>query len=236
MNFKTRSQQPELMDDPNLPENELRLALKDLALVNRYLGGNRITIKAIRKIMSIYPNKKHWKIVDVGCGDGEVLRQIAREFESESDRSIEFKGLDINNKSIKRARSKSQGIENLTFSAQNILLLKEDTCTCDIILCTLTMHHFNDKQIVQFLQQFQKLAAYAVIINDLERSKIAYRLFQLFSGIFMKSKIAKYDGRVSIARGFKKEELETFSKKLALDNYSITWKWAFRYLWVIKTL
>ena len=60
---------------------------------------------------------------------------------------------------------------------------------CDIILCTLTMHHFTDQQICTFIKTFVQLASTGVIINDLQRSKIAYRLFQLFSGIFMKSKL-----------------------------------------------
>ena len=235
MNFNKRSTAPELMDDAELPEAELRLALKDLAVVNKYLGGNQITINALEGMITSQPDKKLWRVMDVGCGDGEVLRQIARHFKN-LDYKIEFIGLDINEKSIARARKKSEGISHLTFSTQNILTLDAATAGCDIILCTLTMHHFTDQQICTFIKTFVQLASTGVIINDLQRSKIAYRLFQLFSGIFMKSKIAKYDGKVSIARAFKKEELETYSKQLALDSYSIQWKWAFRYLWVIKTI
>lgn len=235
MNFNKRSTAPELMDDAELPEAELRLALKDLAVVNKYLGGNQITITALEGMITSQPDKKLWRVMDVGCGDGEVLRQIARHFKN-LDYKIEFIGLDINEKSIARARKKSEGISHLTFSTQNILTLDAATAGCDIILCTLTMHHFTDQQICTFIKTFVQLASTGVIINDLQRSKIAYRLFQLFSGIFMKSKIAKYDGKVSIARAFKKEELETYSKQLALDSYFIQWKWAFRYLWVIKTI
>lgn len=235
MNFNTRSTLPELMDDPTLPEADLRLALKDIATVNRFLGGNAITIKALEKMITRHPSKKKWRVVDVGCGDGEVLRQIARYFK-DKPYTIDFLGVDINDKSIERARHKSEGIEQLTFSTQNILTINESTFDCDVILCTLTMHHFSDEQLIAFMKKFQELASIGIIVNDLQRSKIAYRLFQLFSGIFMKSKIAKYDGRISIARSFRKEELETYSKQLALRDYSINWKWAFRYVWVIRTI
>lgn len=235
MNFKKRSNLPELMDDPNLPEDQLRLALKDIALVNKYLGGNVITIKALEKLIKLYPDKKEWKIVDVGCSDGEVLRQIAYHF-SKKNINIQFLGIDINAKSILRAQKKSKGLENISFQEKDILTLDETTFSCDIILCTLTVHHFTDNEIIKFLSKFKVLAKTAIIVNDLERSKIAYRLYQLFSAVFMKSSVTKYDGKVSIARSFKRKDLESYSKQLALTNYSISWKWAFRYLWIIKTI
>jgi hypothetical protein len=48
--------------------------------------------------------------------------------------------------------------------------------------------------------------------------------------------MTKVDGLVSILRGFKKEELTQFSNKLKLENYSIQWKWAFRYQWIISNI
>jgi heme/copper-type cytochrome/quinol oxidase subunit 2 len=46
--------------------------------------------------------------------------------------------------------------------------------------------------------------------------------------------MSRQDGLTSILRGFKKEELIDFSKKLKLNNYKIQWKWAFRYQWIIE--
>jgi hypothetical protein len=48
--------------------------------------------------------------------------------------------------------------------------------------------------------------------------------------------MSREDGLVSILRGFKKNELEEFSKKLSLKNYTIRWKWAFRYQWIITKI
>ena len=45
--------------------------------------------------------------------------------------------------------------------------------------------------------------------------------------------MSKEDGLVSILRGFKKPELQQFSKILNFKNYTIEWKWAFRYQWII---
>jgi hypothetical protein len=53
--------------------------------------------------------------------------------------------------------------------------------------------------------------------------------------VFLKTKIAKHDGLVSVARGFKKEELKQISEKIE-GQHHIKWKWAFRYQWSIKTI
>ena len=42
----------------------------------------------------------------------------------------------------------------------------------------------------------------------------------------------KQDGLISILRAFKREELEHMSEKLNLKS-QISWKWAFRYQWII---
>jgi len=113
---------------------------------------------------------------------------------------------------------------------------EHESFNCDIIICTLTLHHFFDEEILVFMKQFVKLAKVAIVINDLQRSKIAYHLFRLFSRIFIKSHVAKNDGLVSIASGFKKHELKKVAQQLKLKHSKITWKWAFRYLWLIKTV
>jgi hypothetical protein len=73
-----------------------------------------------------------------------------------------------------------------------------------------------------------------IVINDLQRSAVAYRLFQLVCFLFRLNSMSRQDGLISILRGFKKEELVNFSKRLQLNKYKIQWKWAFRYQWIIE--
>ena len=86
MNFNKRSTAPELMDDAELPEAELRLALKDLAVVNKYLGGNQITITALEGMITSQPDKKLWRVMDVGCGDGTLMEYL--KIEQKNDEAI----------------------------------------------------------------------------------------------------------------------------------------------------
>ncbi|RZJ83714.1 MAG: methyltransferase, partial [Chryseobacterium sp.] len=111
-----------------------------------------------------------------------------------------------------------------------------ETMRYDIALCTLTLHHFSDEEILQIMATFNRNAAIGVVVNDLHRSKAAYRLFALICKVFSLNKMSREDGLVSILRGFRKGELEQFSKKLGLKKYSIHWRWAFRYQWIISNI
>lgn len=49
----------------------------------------------------------------------------------------------------------------------------------------------------------------------------------------MKNEMVRRDGLTSILRAFKKKDLENIAKEINV-NFSIRWKWAFRYLFILK--
>ena len=105
----------------------------------------------------------------------------------------------------------------------------------DIVLCTLTLHHFKEDEIMKLMTLFYANSTIGIVINDLHRSALAYYLFIGLCFVFGLNHMSKEDGLVSILRGFKKVDLHLYSKQLQLKNCSIKWKWAFRYQWIIKT-
>jgi 2-polyprenyl-3-methyl-5-hydroxy-6-metoxy-1,4-benzoquinol methylase len=232
--FSKRCTEREIMDDPLISEKELNEALVDIAFVNKWLGGNAITVKAVRQLLEQYPDKQQWSIADVGCGDGEMLRLLAEKLRIEG-LTFTFTGIDINEKGLERARLLSNSSKPITYINKDIHTIMTEIPAYDIVISTLTLHHIKEVQIIDFLKAMTAISGYAVIINDLDRSKIAYGLFKVFSRIFIKSRVAKNDGLVSIASAFKRKDLERYSKELAASKHKITWKWAFRYLWCITT-
>lgn len=232
LNFPVRSNQPELMDSFNEPIVTLKAVFQDINRVNKFLGGNHITINAIQKIIDKNPQEQYI-IVDMGCGDGNMLREIALYFRKNKLNGV-FTGIDLNKNALIIAKETSQNFPEIQFLYQDILQLNESDFPCDILINTLTMHHFTDEQVIVFLKKFTQLSRLAVIINDLERSRWAYYLFHLFSSIFIKTKIAKIDGLLSIRRAFVKQELLVYAQQLPQIQHTIEWKWAFRYLWILQ--
>ncbi|MCE2612206.1 methyltransferase domain-containing protein [Flavobacteriaceae bacterium D16] len=229
--FRNRTTEAELMDDTTLAPEKLNEVLRDVSLANRLLGGNRITHRAVLNILQKEPDKE-FSIMDVGCGEGAMLRQLALICRKNKYR-VSFRGLDINKAAINLAEKYSADFPEIKYYTKDILQDDVEGLVSDIVLCTLTLHHIPTAQIPKFLEKLSHVARVAVVVNDLQRSPWAYYLFKIFSTIFIKTKIARHDGLVSVKRGFKRKELFAFSSQVS-DYYSIVkWKWAFRYLLIL---
>lgn len=231
VNTQYRTQESEIMDDFSLQGEELREALDQIARINQLLGGNKITLGGIKKVIQS-SKAKTFTIADIGCGNGDMLRMLS-DFAQKNKLNFKLTGVDANDFTINYAKKLSKDYPNIEYQCVDIFSKDFKTLKFDIILCTLTLHHFTNEQILNIITIFKDNAKTGIIINDLHRSKLAYWLFELICFIFKLNRMSRQDGLISILRGFKKNELEEFSKKLNLKNYNINWKWAFRYQWII---
>lgn len=227
-----RSREPEIMDDFDLQGKELEKTLQDIDIVNKWLGGNKLTVTGIKKLLKDHPRDKLFHIADIGCGNGAMLRKVATWGREEGYR-LKLTGIDANLHAIEIAEKLSTSYPEIQYSSINIFSKEFEKFESDIILCTLTLHHFKDPDIIKLLGIAYANARIGIVINDLHRSKIAYFLFKAFSRLFIKNEIAKKDGLISILRGFRKQDLQVFSKYIPSDRQEINWKWAFRYRWII---
>lgn len=231
MDFTVRSTLDELMDDPNMEFEVLKKAYKDINLCNKILGGEGITLNGVVHLVKNYPQKSY-TILDMGCGDGSMLVKLSEHLfkNGVSHRMI---GVDQRADVLRIAEQKTQHLSHINFHKQDILQAGKEF-ECDILINTLTMHHFGEERIEAFLSKFANLARLGIVINDLHRSKWAYHLFKIFSVFFIKTDVAKYDGLVSISKGFKRQELLTLAKNIPNVTHTIHWKWAFRYVWLME--
>ncbi len=235
INTEFRSEQTEIMDDFLLEGEELIKALDKIAHINRFLGGNELTLNGVKQLLTKSDISKPIIIADIGCGNGEMLRMLA-DYGSKNNLIFKMIGIDANEFTINYARKLSDNYPNIEYYCIDVFDDYFGSLKYDIVLCTLTLHHFSNEKIINLITTFNNNATTGIVINDLQRSKLAYRLFDKICIVFSLNKMSREDGLISILRGFKKNELEDFSKKLNLKNYTIQWKWAFRYQWIINKI
>ncbi|WP_256004740.1 methyltransferase domain-containing protein [Pedobacter deserti] len=236
VNTKHRSDAAEIMDDFAMEGEILRDALDKLASINRLLGGNAVTISGLRWLLdrSNVKQGKAIRILDVGCGNGDMLRVLA-DYGLKKGLNMHLTGVDANAFTVAHAEALSLGYPSIKYRCADIFEEIKQQREYDVILCTLTLHHFKDPELLELMGGLKKQATMGVVVNDLHRSKLAYYLFMLVCIVFGLNAMSRDDGLISILRGFKKKDLLYYTNKLNVRNYLLRWKWAFRYQWVIST-
>ena len=231
VNTSYRSRKLELMDDLSMQGELLYDTLNKIATINKLLGGNAVTLNGLKELINERDDLGELTLVDLGCGNGDLLREIAR-YGRKKHITFKLIGIDANVNTVNYAEQLSNEFEEISYSHIDVFSKEFEDLEYDIALATLFVHHFNENQIVDLLKKLIKNARIGILINDLHRHRLAYYLFKLIS-YFMGNSMVRHDGLLSILRGFKRKELDEISEKLNRKS-TIRWKWAFRYQWIIQ--
>jgi 2-polyprenyl-3-methyl-5-hydroxy-6-metoxy-1,4-benzoquinol methylase len=225
--FKSRSKEKEIMDDLEGSE-EIIQTLQELDVINKRLGGNSVTINALNKVVNEFSaGLKPIKIADLGCGGGDILKDIAI-WGRKRKLNLKLIGIDANMHIIDYARKNVNQYPEIYFESTNIFSKEFKEQKFDIIICSLFTHHFSDEELVTLINQLKNQAKY-FIINDLHRHPLAYYSIMALTKLFSKSQMVKNDAPISVLRGFAKNDLELILKKAGVDKYTLQWRWAFRW-------
>jgi 2-polyprenyl-3-methyl-5-hydroxy-6-metoxy-1,4-benzoquinol methylase len=228
---KERTDKEELMDDFSIGGDLLKDTLNKLENINRWLGGNLVTVNSLKKVLKNHPKEQALSIVDIGCGHGDILRDVAK-FGRKNGYKMTLLGVDANPTAIAYANELSTAYPEVHFKTEDIFSEEFQKREFDVVLATLFLHHFKEEPLVSFLDNTLKQTKIGVVVNDLHRHTLAYYLFMLLS-VFIKNKMIIEDGLTSVLRGFKRKDLMQLSERLQVKP-QISWKWAFRFQWILK--
>lgn len=231
INTKQRTDATEIMDDFSISGKILHKTLATLADINKWLGGNKVTLYGLKKIIKYHPKNEPITIIDLGCGGGDILRLVSK-YGRKEGYIFKLVGIDANKDAIGYARHMSKDYPEISFVACDVFSEAFECLQYDAVLTTLFLHHFKEDQIINMLSSLKKKAKLGIVVNDLHRHSMAYYLFKLVC-VTIKNTMIIEDGLTSILRGFKRDELQNFSRTLQVKP-QIKWKWAFRYQWIIQ--
>ncbi|WP_042479979.1 methyltransferase domain-containing protein [Solitalea canadensis] len=230
--MRSRSLEKELLDADEIPSDDLRQNLRELDIINHYLGGHSITIKGIKQL--IKNQKQSISILDIGSGGGDTLKAVAI-WGREQNQKLKLIGVDLKNDCIEFAKENCIDFPEISFIQSDYRTIEHSDLKIDIIISSLFCHHLTNDEIVVFLRWMHKNSRTGFIINDLQRHPIAYQSIKLLTTLFSKSYLVKNDAKLSVARGFIKSDWENLIHKAGIKNAYIKWHWAFRHLIVVNT-
>jgi 2-polyprenyl-3-methyl-5-hydroxy-6-metoxy-1,4-benzoquinol methylase len=224
IDFSKRSYEKELLDGNNIPFEDIKVTMKELEVINSYLGGHAITLQGFKKLLS---TRRSISVCEIGCGGGDNLKAIYR-WAAKNNINVKCTGIDINPECIVYAKANCKGM-NIHFivSDYKYAMFEEKP---DIIFSSLFCHHFTDDELASMLKWVKGNSRIGFFINDLHRHPIAYYLIKAITRLFSRSYLVKNDAPISVMRGFARKEWENIFEKAGVTNYTTEWKWAFRHL------
>ena len=198
--LEVRAQAEELMDADDLPVDTYAAVVGDLATVNAITLAARPTLAFLRRIAR--PGEG-LRILDVGFGDGDMLRRIARWAERKRV-PVELVGVDLNPRSEAAARAHTPAGLPIRWVTGDYADLAGQGW--DAVISSLVAHHMTRPQLVTFLRFMEAEARRGWLVNDLHRHAFAHAGFPLLARLFGWHRIVRHDGRLSIARSYRPAE------------------------------
>lgn len=229
-----RSTHTELLDDDDIPFEDLKQNMKELDFINTWLGGHAVTITGIKKMLPVSGTPgRPLSICETGCGGGDNLRAIDQ-WCAKKNIAVHLTGIDKKKECIDLAKEKVRGTK-YTWIVSDYNHVDFTHQKPDIIFSSLFCHHFSNDALAQMMQWMRNNSRVGFFINDLHRHILAYHSIRILTRWLSKSYLVKNDAPLSVLRGFKKKEWEAIMRQAGIGNYAIEWKWAFRWLITVNS-
>ena len=144
-----------------------------------------------------------FRLLDVGFGDGDMLRRIAR-WAKKRGIAADLVGVDLNPRSELAARAHTP--DDLAIRYVTGDYTDHAGGGWDFIISSLVAHHMTHPQLVAFLRFMAGEARRGWLINDLHRHGFPHWGFPILARIARWHPIVRHDGTLSIARSYRPDE------------------------------
>ncbi len=223
-----RKRQPEIMDDPTLGPSEHEQALNGLARIHRLTNMPAQVWRDIRPHV-VTDQTKIVLILDVGCGDGYLLRQL-HALASREGLTLELAGCDFSLSAIKIARKAAENA-NIPIEFYHFDVTRNNgfPIQADVVFCSLFLHHFSETEVIQIMQAMDAAAKKFVLIHDLRRTRLGYVMCWIGVHLFSRSTVVHTDGLRSVEAAFSILEIEKLLKAAEISHARIATSWLQRF-------
>ena len=178
--------------------------LDDLRRVNRWLGGARLTLRALEGLTAAHAPGAELSVLDVGTGAGDIPRAIV-EWAHRRGLRPRVVATDVAGELLDLARrGDAEGVEFALADARNLPFSDR---SFDVAACSLVLHHFGPEDAVVVLREMRRVARVGVVVNDLVRGWLGYGGAWALSRVFTSNPLTRHDAPLSVRRAYTRAEL-----------------------------
>lgn len=203
----------EWLDEDRWTRAEVDASLRSISRVNQRYGGVRLHGRLLRRALKGAPlverphvEKPH--ILEVASGHADVLRRALLA----TGVAAEVTLMDRSASHLPHGREWAAPLARPRLLTGDALALPVETKSVDVVACCLFLHHLEPTEIVRFLEEACRVARLAVLINDLERTRVHYWLARM-NGWMDPSRLSRHDGPTSVRRAYTYAELREILAK-----------------------
>ncbi len=223
--FSQRSSADEWMDTELVSFEDFRDCLRDLARVNRLTLAYRPTLAFLDRLLEARgPEPQPLEVVDVGSGQGDMLRQIDV-WAGRRGIAVSLTGVDLNPWSRRAAEEATPAHRAIRWVTADAFAY-DPPRGIDVVVSSLFTHHLADELIAKFLSWMDTNARLGWFISDLHRHPLPYHFFRHFAKLARFHRFVQHDGPVSIARAFEVSDWQRLLSEAKLDPASVDVRWA----------
>jgi ubiquinone/menaquinone biosynthesis C-methylase UbiE len=200
--------------DGRLDTATLDANLRDLARVNRWLGGVSLSRKAV--VALLRGREGDVELLDVGTGAADIPDALIGSLGGPGH-WLRVTAVDTRTEILGAARRRSRaGPATLKLERVSGDRLPYPDAAFDIAHCSLVLHHAEKDGALRLLQEMARVSRVGVVVNDLERSRRAWLGAWMLTRVATRNRYTRHDAPLSVRRSFLPAEVAQIAARAGL--------------------
>jgi ubiquinone/menaquinone biosynthesis C-methylase UbiE len=221
-----------MLDSPGNPRELLEDDLRNLRIINRYLGNYRAVLGGLARLID-EQKLKRFSLLDVGTGSADIPALIAS-WARRHHFTAQLIGLDAEPVTLRAAADQIRNHPEIALVRGDGRALPLASDSVDFVLSSQMLHHFSEEDIINLLRGWSRVARRAIIICDLVRHPVAYYGIALVTKAFTRNIMTRTDGPLSVERAFTLDEWRELFERAGIGPFRLFPKFPFRQMTLIS--
>jgi ubiquinone/menaquinone biosynthesis C-methylase UbiE len=206
----------ELLDGPLDDPAALAGNLRDLARINRWLGGASLSASAIDTLAD---GHAELRVLDVGTGGADIPMALLENART-TGRRLTIVAVDDRTEVLdaavlaRPAVATTPGLELRLSDGRG---LPDPDASVDIAHTSLVLHHLTPSDAVTMLRELARVARLGIVVNDVTRSRLGWIGAWLLGHLLTRNRFTRHDAPLSVRRAYTAAEMTALLREAGLE-------------------
>lgn len=211
----------ELLDQDGHDPRDLAANFQDIQTVNRLAGGTATVLHHLPDLVGRAPHGRPVEILDLATGAGDIPRAVIA-WGQRHARPLHVTASDASPAILDIARQTLVHLPGVSFALADARDVPFPDRAFDIVLCSLTLHHFAPPRAIQVLREMDRLSRTGFILNDIRRCATGYLAAWTSSRLATRNHLTRHDMPLSVRRAYTPEEVRGLLEEAGIPHVTVT--------------